>query len=100
MAWTQDKINRVYDEIQKRAVCDPDFKEKLLENPNVVIEHVSGESLPADYTFNIIENNQSFVASLALPPVISGTLSDEDLECIAGGTTCGDFQSCGTQVIK
>lgn len=85
MAWTQEKINEIYMDIQRLAVTDEEFRRELLENPDAVIAKTAGEELPEDFKVNVIESDPEYAATFVLPPMLSDELDDADLENVAGG---------------
>lgn len=95
MAWTQDKINEIYMDIQRLAVTDEEFRRELLENPEAVIAKTAGEELPEDFKVNVIESDPEYTATFVLPPMLSDELDDTDLANVAGGL-CGLY-GCGAQ---
>lgn len=98
MAWTQDKINEIYMEVQKMAVTDEEFRKELLEDTNSAIEKVAGEKLPEDFKIKVVENDPAYAATFVLPPMVSDELSDDELDAVAGGACLIDFGSaCGAQ---
>ena len=98
MAWTQDRINEVYMEVQKMAVTDEEFRKELLEDTSAAIAKVAGEELPEGFKIKVIENDPSYAATFVLPPMVSDERSDEDLDAVAGGACVFDFGgSCGAK---
>ena len=79
MAWTQEKINQLYMEVQRMAVTDEEFRKELLENTNTAIEKVAGEELPEGFKVKVIENDPAYAATFVLPPMASDELSDDEL---------------------
>jgi hypothetical protein len=83
-------------QIVDRAMQDPDFRTRLLENPQQAIQEELGTSLTTA-TIRVVEEQPGEVV-LVLPArtTDSGTaLSDEDLERAAGGTTVATVE-CST----
>lgn len=85
MAWSQERIKKVYDEAQKLAFTDAEFRNELLQNANTAIEKLTGEPLPDGFSINVIESNPKYSATFVLPTMVTGELSDEKLEMVAGG---------------
>ncbi len=81
---TEEKINQVIKELQKRASEDNDFRKLCLDNPNEAIRKVSDIEVPEDVKINIIQNDPGIDHTIILPPE-PHTLSDEDMHRIAGG---------------
>jgi len=54
--------------VVRRAVSDPEFRDRLLSNPNAAVEEVTGVSVPDDVEIVVVENtSQRF--HIVLPPV-------------------------------
>lgn len=85
MEWTQEKLNELYLNIQKKAVTDEEYRKELLDNPDAVIEKEMGEPLPEGMKFKVIENDPAYNATFVLPDMVSEELEDEDLDQVAGG---------------
>lgn len=85
MAWSQDKINEVYLEVQKMAATDEEFRKELLENTDEAIEKVAGEKLPEGFKVKVVENDPQYAATFVLPPMVSDELGDDELDSVAGG---------------
>ncbi|MBW4450416.1 MAG: NHLP leader peptide family RiPP precursor [Spirirestis rafaelensis WJT71-NPBG6] len=84
-------MNTRFDFEQKliqRAWEDEAFKQELLSNPKAVFARESGEELPKDIEFEVIQETTNKVY-LVLPtnpaPDITQELSEEALETVAGG---------------
>ena len=82
---TKEKLESVLSEVQRRSMTDADFRKKLLENSQAVIEEVAGEKLPEGVNFKIVESDPNYTATLVLPDLISDEFSAEDLDATAGG---------------
>ncbi len=79
-----------------KAMKDESFRQELLANPKAVVEREMGKlkegtKLPAALEVKVIE--QPANALYLVLPTISGELSDEALEAVAGGhdTCCGSW---------
>ncbi|MCL2840761.1 MAG: NHLP leader peptide family RiPP precursor [Defluviitaleaceae bacterium] len=82
--WDQNKINEICTRVQTLAT-DEAFRAEMLQNPTEVIEKIAGESIPENFTINVIEDGTTNSISLALQPMMLEELSDNDLEDVAGG---------------
>jgi hypothetical protein len=88
-----------YQRIINRAMSDPDFRTRLLENPQMAIEEDLGTPLSSSAPIRVIEEQPGEVILVlpALSTLPSTTLSDEDLEQVAGGlsaSTCATLCIC------
>ena len=99
MAWTQCKIDETYLRARNLAAKDKGFRADLLANPVEAISRLVGEELPENYSIKVIESDPAYSATFVLPLMLSDGLSDDELEAVAGGKTCGEL-SCGGQVLK
>ena len=99
MAWTQNKIDDIYLQVKNLAAKDKRFRADLLANPIEAIGNLIGEKLPENYSVKIIESDPSYSATFVLPLMLSDVLSEDELEAVAGGFSCGKL-SCGGQVVK
>ena len=98
MAWTQDEINDIYLRASNLAAKDRTFREELIRDPKAAIEKLTGEVLPDHFSIKIIESDPAYSATFVLPIMLSGDLSDDELDSIAGGTNTGT--ACGAQAGK
>lgn len=83
--WTEEEIQKTITEIQGKAGTDEKFRALCLSNIGEAIKQVSGKEIPAEYKINVVEGNADFDQTLVLPPMMSGSLSDEQLDKVAGG---------------
>lgn len=74
--------------IVSRALKDPSYKQKLIDNADFAkseIEKETGEKFPADATISVLQESSN-TAILVIPYVSEGTqMSEEDLEKMASG---------------
>ena len=85
MSFTEKEMEELYAEMQKKAMTDPDFRERLLEDTDAALEELAGQPLPAGCHFKVIENDPAYTATFVLPDLISDEFSPEDLDDTAGG---------------
>src|SRR5215469_6476860 len=66
---------------------DADFKKQVVSDPKGMLEHHTGQKLPANLKIFIHEEDANTL-HFSIPPTPSGVreLSDDDLEKVAGGT--------------
>ena len=113
MAWSQEKINEVYLEVQRMAATDEEFRKELLANTDEAIEKVAGEKLPEGFKVKVVENDPQYAATFVLPPMVSDELGDDELDSVAGGfclidgacgakgcAAQGEASACGANVGK
>ncbi|RPJ59973.1 MAG: NHLP leader peptide family natural product precursor [Acidobacteria bacterium] len=78
-------------EIAKKATSDPGFRAALLANPKKAVAEAFGVNLPESFELKILEETPSR-AYVVLPAQESETqertLTDAELEAVAGGGWC------------
>jgi hypothetical protein len=82
--------NGVLETILHRSTTDRDFRNRLLADPNPAIEEVIGVSLsamPNNVRVKFIEKDKDVDSLIVLPDLVDveGSLSDAELEAVAGG---------------
>ena len=101
MAWTQEKINEIYTEVQRTAMTDEEFRKELLQEPSADIEKIAGEKLSKDFKVNVVESDPAYSATFVLPPLVSEELDEDDLDMVAGGVCLADgcaADACGGDI--
>ena len=68
-----------------KAAEDADFRARLLGDPKGAIEQELGVTIPASLSIEVHEEETGATAHLVLPP--GSTLSESDLQAVAGGAT-------------
>jgi hypothetical protein len=80
-----------------KAMKDPDFRKKLVEDPKTAFEEETGMMIPEGITVNVMEEEPGTVY-LVLPFVYrestEGELTVKDLEMVSGGNKW-TFEGCG-----
>jgi len=72
--------------ITRRAIEDPDFRERLIEDPRSTIAEATGQDIPDDIEIVVVENGPT-TFHIVLPST-DLDLSETD---VAGGFLCGPF---------
>ncbi len=76
--------------ITRRAIEDPDFRERLVDDPRSTIAEATGQDIPDEVEVVVVENGpQTFHIVLPSPDL---DLSEID---VAGGFLCGPFVLSG-----
>jgi hypothetical protein len=76
-------------EIRVKSLKDPKFRQQLLENPKSAIEVAMGVNIPETLEIKVIEESANHLI-LTVPPALpesANSLSEEQLEAVAGGAT-------------
>ena len=94
--WSQDEFNRTIDEVKRRSLIDPAFRNLALTHPSNAIAKINPKPLPAGLTVDFIETqteaapvNTPRRLTIILPEALNQAdeLSDSELEQAAGGKT-------------
>jgi len=92
----EQELQQAIREVVKLASVDPDFRAKAISNANAALSSVSGGK-KIDSNIHFVDDFGSGGRTIVLPdPVSIGSLSEAELEQVAGGcllTTCGEV-SC------
>lgn len=83
MGTKNEEFKNAWSKIVVKSWQDPDFKKKLMENPEAVLKEF-GIDVPAGVDLKVSENTEKSF-NLTLPSKPSGNLSDKELESLAGG---------------
>ena len=85
--WSEDEVERTLEEIRKRSITDPEFRELALSNSSAAVSKVNPKPLPEGYQVKFIDNSGP-VKNFVLPDPVNDVeeLSDAELEAVAGGT--------------
>ena len=78
----------------EKAMKDPDFRRRLLENPQAVIKEGMGVEFPATVNLRILEDDPHTVYLIL--PFIPSHLNETELERIVGGESFTGFSFCHT----
>lgn len=97
--WNEENVRGVFRRIVERARHDPEFRNKCLEHPSEAVVEVSGHTIPNGFKLRMVENSGADL-TVVLPDFVGDeSLSDADLEAVAGGqdkgNRCGGSRACG-----
>lgn len=83
----------------EKAMKDPDFRNRLIDNPKAVIENETGLEVPDSVNIKIVEEDPNTVC-LVLPYMPAqhdeSELAEPELERVAGGLAFTGFTFCHT----
>ena len=90
MAWSQEELENVYWEINRRISDDPSFLQEFQADPKAASEKVAGRELPDEFNLRLIEKDGGYVAAFVVPGFTQGEidrtkLSPEQTEKVAAG---------------
>jgi hypothetical protein len=81
----------------ERSLEDEEFRQRLLDDPKAVVEQELGSVLPEGVDVRVVQDSQETIY-LVLPSTSvgsqGGSLSDQDLEAVAGAGETGLNISC------
>ena len=77
-------------ELYRRAATDADFRQLLMQDPAKAFAAVGNFALPTEVRLRFIEKPEEIV--FILPPLTSGdgSISEDELDMVAGGTGIGN----------
>jgi hypothetical protein len=93
-------INRdeVMVQIRERAASDAAFRSQLMADPSAAVSALLGMPIPEGVSVTVHEESPTDI-HLVIPH--SPTLSDQDLDLVAGGTNWGNWTNntgCGCEI--
>lgn len=99
MSWTQNEMEALYKEMQKKAMLDENFRKELLQDANAALEKLAGKKLPEGCNIKVVENDPAYTATFVLPDLISEELTADEMDGAAGGISVMLIVSaCGAAV--
>jgi hypothetical protein len=86
MSWTNESVEKVINEIRRRAASDPAFREKALGDPRAAVAEVTHEHVPEGFRLRFVENEGAHL-TVVLPDLVpaDSELNEQELEAVAGG---------------
>ena len=98
MEWTQQELEELYQEVNKRAAADPAFLKEFQADPAAALEKIAGRPLPEGFRLKAIEADASYNAYYYVPEFTAGELNINQLQAVyggAGGDQSAPSSSCG-----
>jgi hypothetical protein len=89
---TREEIDRI---VSEKLASDPAFRAALLADPRAALSEASGVQIPAFVTVTVHEESLTDV-HLVIPAALGDEIAEDDLELVAGGTSCWD--NCGCSI--
>lgn len=78
-----------------RSKTDPDFRRLCLSDPYAAVREITGRDVPEGFHIQMLENAGAHLTVVLPDLVAEATLSDSDLEALAGGSRKED--QCANQ---
>lgn len=72
-----------FEALMARSATDREFRNRLLSDPRGAVKDFTGQEMPEGMEIVFVENKAT--ATVVLPDVTGGELSDADLESASGG---------------
>lgn len=94
MSWTQEDINECIEQCRQKATVDTAFRALLLSDVGAAVKEATGKDIPESLKIKIIESDPNYNVTFLLPPLVSGNISDDELDSIAAGTAVCGFDTC------
>ena len=85
MEWTQEKLEKLYQEVNQRAAENPEFLKKLKENPSAALEEAAGCELPKDLQLQFIDGEPDHANTYTLPNFTGDEIELTELKDVSGG---------------
>ncbi|MBR5909824.1 MAG: NHLP leader peptide family RiPP precursor [Schwartzia sp.] len=85
MEWTKEEMEKLYIQMQKKAMTDEAFRKDVLADANKALEKLAGKKLPEGMKFKVIEKDPAYTATFVLPDFVSEELDMAELDKTAGG---------------
>ena len=90
MEWTQEQLEKLYQEVNRRVAEDPAFREKLQADPKATVEEIAGKALPDGVLLKVIERDGGYAATFVVPDFLQeeidrSQLSMEEAEKVVAG---------------
>lgn len=85
MEWTQEKLENLYQEVNKKAKEDPEFLKALLKDPKAAMEQVAGCEVPDGYKLSFVDGETNHAGTYSLPNFTGDEIDLKQLNSVVGG---------------
>ena len=89
MEWTQEQLENLYQEVNRRVADDPEFRAKMQDDPKAAVEIIAGRDLPDNVSLKVIEKDGNYAATFVVPDFVQGEitreLSVEEMKQVSAG---------------
>ncbi len=79
MEWTQEELEKLYQEVNRKVAEDPAFREKLQADPKAAVEEIAGKVLPDGVSLKVIERDGGYAAMFVVPDFLQGEIDRSQL---------------------
>lgn len=80
------KGRRIVDAVHDRARTDDAFRALAVRDPRRAVKDLTGEDVPASFRIAFVDADAYDFVSVLPPSDVSGPLTDDELNAVAGGT--------------
>ncbi|WOJ93370.1 NHLP leader peptide family RiPP precursor [Congregibacter variabilis] len=82
---SQEQANELFSQVVAKCWADDDYKQKLINDPAAVLK-AEGVEMPEGVSLRVVEDSEQ-LHTIVLPAKPT-SLSDDDLDNVAGGLCC------------
>ena len=104
MKWTQEKLEKLYQEINRLAREDPEFVKAFQADPYGVMERVAGAKLPEGFKLDFVDGETAHANAYTLPNFTGDEVDLNSLTGVSGGVSiflifsaCAADGGCGAR---
>lgn len=94
------RMSQIERQVIAQALIDPTFRDRLMADPKAVMAE-KGLEIPADIQINVVKETSNtyylVLPALELPQSGPGSLTDAQLEAVAGGSPMNDCNELGDE---
>lgn len=80
MKWTQGELEKLYQDVNAKAVADAEFRQEMLKDAKAAIEKFAGRPLPEGFSLKIIEKDSSYASTYVVPNFAQGEIDLNELD--------------------
>ena len=84
--WTQQELEALYQEINKRISEDADFRLALKQNAVAAVEKLAGRKLPEGFKLDFVDGEKNHAAAFTLPNFTGDEINLKELNAVPGGS--------------
>jgi len=80
------KGRRIVDAVHERARTDRTFRTLAIRDPRKAVKELTGEDVPSSFRIAFVDADAYDFVSVLPPSDVSGELTEDELDVVAGGT--------------